>query len=519
MTGSVHEITPFFKFTLPEFDVNTWHDAIWQNFRLIDSVLGNVYNISQFVGLWDNSIELKVNDKVIDGLTGNIYVVTVDHTTPAAPTTFAEWFALYPSYYLIYEPVQAAMAWATGSGTIAIASGSYSYSARAFAIGTDIDFTSTDWNSVDVNGFYNKRSAYYYSYQSYLDRVSASNSASTATTAKNNASASATSAGAYATNAQTYMLNAQSAANSALTASTNINVSVDINTPTVYRLNITQANGSTFITPNMIGPKGDAGQSMNPLAQYDTLVDLQTAHPSPTAGDCYAVGLTSPYDIYIYDGDNLIWVNHGTIQGPSGADGADGFSPTVVVKTNTATDYILTVTDNNGSYDTPNLKGANGANGTDGLDGTDGIDASVSVATNTEDSYTLSVTSASGTITTPNLKGDRNPLYTPLTTASTGTGVIVLDNTKGLYYREVSSDITFSFNTTGVSSGQVLTFELMVRKTAGSITFPTNVDFGDAGDPVTTDNATYTFTFRYLPSIGSVAAKWFGVYGGKFTNA
>ena len=35
-------------------------------------------------------------------------------------------------------------------------------------------------------------------------------------------------------------------------------------------------------------------------------------------------------------------------------------SPTVTVKSNKPTEYVLTVTDKNGSYDTPNLKGANG---------------------------------------------------------------------------------------------------------------------------------------------------------------
>lgn len=39
-----------------------------------------------------------------------------------------------------------------------------------------------------------------------------------------------------------------------------------------------------------------------------------------------------------------------------GDNGEDGFSPTVTVKTDTPTTYILTITDENGSYDTPNLK-------------------------------------------------------------------------------------------------------------------------------------------------------------------
>lgn len=41
--------------------------------------------------------------------------------------------------------------------------------------------------------------------------------------------------------------------------------------------------------------------------------------------------------------------------GQDGADGKDGFSPTVEVHTNTKTEYVLKITDVNGSYLTPNL--------------------------------------------------------------------------------------------------------------------------------------------------------------------
>lgn len=44
--------------------------------------------------------------------------------------------------------------------------------------------------------------------------------------------------------------------------------------------------------------------------------------------------------------------------GQGAIKGQDGFSPTVVVKTNTDSEYVLTITDANGSYDTPNLKGS-----------------------------------------------------------------------------------------------------------------------------------------------------------------
>ncbi len=48
------------------------------------------------------------------------------------------------------------------------------------------------------------------------------------------------------------------------------------------------------------------------------------------------------------------------IQGEKGETGAGGVSPTVAVKTSTGSQYVLTVTDANGSFDTPNLKGADG---------------------------------------------------------------------------------------------------------------------------------------------------------------
>ncbi len=55
-------------------------------------------------------------------------------------------------------------------------------------------------------------------------------------------------------------------------------------------------------------------------------------------------------------------VSNGT-NGTNGTDGTDGFSPTIVVKTSTDNTYILTITDKNGSYDTPNLRGGGGGGG------------------------------------------------------------------------------------------------------------------------------------------------------------
>ncbi len=53
--------------------------------------------------------------------------------------------------------------------------------------------------------------------------------------------------------------------------------------------------------------------------------------------------------------------------GECGADGSDGFSPTITVAEDTSNSYILAITDINGSFNTPNLKGADGTSGGTGI--------------------------------------------------------------------------------------------------------------------------------------------------------
>lgn len=50
--------------------------------------------------------------------------------------------------------------------------------------------------------------------------------------------------------------------------------------------------------------------------------------------------------------------------GTPGTPGADGVSPTITVKTDTATTYILTITAAGVTFDTPNLKGSDGGSST-----------------------------------------------------------------------------------------------------------------------------------------------------------
>lgn len=75
------------------------------------------------------------------------------------------------------------------------------------------------------------------------------------------------------------------------------------------------------------GEKGDTGprgDNFTILGYYDTLAELKTAVPNPSAGMAYGVGTTYPYDIYIFDGNTREWVNNGSIQGPAGPQGEPG---------------------------------------------------------------------------------------------------------------------------------------------------------------------------------------------------
>lgn len=72
------------------------------------------------------------------------------------------------------------------------------------------------------------------------------------------------------------------------------------------------------------GPQGEQGRGFVIMGYYDTLEALQGAHPTATAGDAYGVGTAEPYDIYIWDGTENVWVNNGPIQGAKGDPGPQG---------------------------------------------------------------------------------------------------------------------------------------------------------------------------------------------------
>ena len=67
------------------------------------------------------------------------------------------------------------------------------------------------------------------------------------------------------------------------------------------------------------------GRDFTILGRYDTLADLQEAHPDPQVGETYEIGTEAPYDAYIYTYDATLddytWVQQGSLRGEDGAPG------------------------------------------------------------------------------------------------------------------------------------------------------------------------------------------------------
>lgn len=68
------------------------------------------------------------------------------------------------------------------------------------------------------------------------------------------------------------------------------------------------------------GASGAQGTGVTILGSYQTLLDLQTAHPTGSIGDSYLISS----ELYVWSVTESSWINVGTIQGPDGAMGSTG---------------------------------------------------------------------------------------------------------------------------------------------------------------------------------------------------
>lgn len=114
------------------------------------------------------------------------------------------------------------------------------------------------------------------------------------------------------------------------TTSTYIRFSVDINNIIAnltnnYTLTFTynSPDGVYKLTKNVVltlSTQGKDGTSVNILGSYNSLEELNQAHPTGNVGDAYIV----QGNMYVWSVEDNTWVDVGNIQGPAGTNGKDG---------------------------------------------------------------------------------------------------------------------------------------------------------------------------------------------------
>lgn len=81
-----------------------------------------------------------------------------------------------------------------------------------------------------------------------------------------------------------------------------------------YQLTINFTDGTSFTTPSL---RGDQGAGLEILDVYPTLADLQTDHPSGSAGDGYLVGTSPNFTLYVWSTSQNTWLDGGALTSPS----------------------------------------------------------------------------------------------------------------------------------------------------------------------------------------------------------
>ena len=248
----------------------------------------------------------------------------------------------------------------------------------------------------------------------------------------------------------------------------------------------TTPGGTAYSQPTCIsGRDGEDGRSVTILGSYNTLAELQAAHPTGSIGDGYIVG----DDLYVWNGS--AWTNVGAIRGPQGIPGVNGIgisstdisygtsssastqpsswsstAPTSITKGLwlwTRTIYTYTDSTTKTVY-SKSYVGTDGTNGTNGTNGTSVTVSSIQYGISSSASATPS--SWSSTVPTSITKGswlwvkttysdnstataksyvgtdgnDGTSVYVQSASKSDGTTTVVIAGTDGTAYTLVIDD-------------------------------------------------------------------------------
>jgi hypothetical protein len=97
VSAAVNAYTANYSFRLINFNYPRWHTEEWKNWQNVDAVLRSIGAV-QSRGVWENSISYLVGDRVIDEVTGLIWICEVAHTSSVSGD-FATARTNFPTYW------------------------------------------------------------------------------------------------------------------------------------------------------------------------------------------------------------------------------------------------------------------------------------------------------------------------------------------------------------------------------------------------------------------------------------
>lgn len=112
MSGAIKRQTTNFGFNIINYDFPRWHTFEWQNWDVVDAVLAAA-GLTSVRGVWANSTQYIIGDRVIDDTDNTIWLCGVNHTSAASGTFFEDRTA-NPTYWSVIStlPVNRGM-WLT----------------------------------------------------------------------------------------------------------------------------------------------------------------------------------------------------------------------------------------------------------------------------------------------------------------------------------------------------------------------------------------------------------------------
>ena len=143
--------TPNIGLSRPNFDVATWHDAINDNFTLLDTLLAAI-GVPAVDGTWQNNTAYVIGNRLYDANDASIWICGFAHTS-AVSGTFADERVAHPDYWSAVDTgFSVRGAWISGGTTYRTGDVVYDTSEYVVALAVDDHDSTTDIRTDEAAG-------------------------------------------------------------------------------------------------------------------------------------------------------------------------------------------------------------------------------------------------------------------------------------------------------------------------------------------------------------------------------